>query len=85
MQSGKWRSDVWILEFEPHEAKRNDPLMGWVGSGDTLAQVKLRFSSKAEAETYARHAGLDAEVIAPNPPKLIKQNYANRFAFDRVR
>ena len=34
-QSGKARSNLWILEAEPTEGKRPDPLMGWAGSGDT--------------------------------------------------
>ena len=34
MQSGKARTDQWILDFVPAEAKKPDPLMGWAGSGD---------------------------------------------------
>jgi len=85
MQSGKARMKKWILEFEPGEAKTLDPLMGWVGSGDTRAQVKLRFDSQDEALAYAERAGLDAQVIAPHEPKMVMKSYADRFAFDRVR
>ncbi|OYZ24292.1 MAG: ETC complex I subunit, partial [Novosphingobium sp. 16-62-11] len=53
MQSGKARTSDWILEFEPAEAKRPDPLMGWAGSGDTQAQVVLAFASQDEAQAYA--------------------------------
>lgn len=85
MQSGKIRTKKWVLEFEPTEAKSLDPLMGWAGSGDMRAQVKLRFDSAEDAQAYAERAGLDAEVIAARAPKLMLRGYADRFAFDRVR
>ena len=53
MQSGKARTDEWVLEFEQPEARHADPLMGWTGSGDTQAQVQLTFPSKEEAKAYA--------------------------------
>ena len=31
MQSGRYRTDRWILELDPAEAKRPDPLTGWAG------------------------------------------------------
>ena len=53
MQSGRARTDEWVLEFEQSEARRADPLMGWTGSSDTQAQVQLTFPSKEEAKAYA--------------------------------
>ena len=79
MQSGKARTDDWLLEFEPAMAKRPDPLMGWAGSGDTQAQVVLSFGSEAEAVAYAARYGIEAHVI-PTPPKRLKlQSYADNF------
>ena len=44
MQSGKARTDEWVLEFVPSRAtSKPDPLMGWAGSGDTQVQVQLNF------------------------------------------
>lgn len=85
MQSGKARTKKWVLEFEPAEAKSLDPLMGWAGSGDMRAQVKVRFDSAEEAQAYADRVGLDAEVIATRAPKIILRDYSARFAYDRVR
>ena len=85
MQSGKARTKKWVLEFEPAEAKSLDPLMGWAGSGDMRAQVKLRFDSAESAQAYAERIGLDAEVIAARAPKLLLRAYADRFAYNRVR
>ena len=79
MQSGKARTDEWVLEFEQSEARRPDPLMGWTGSGDTQAQVSLTFPSKEAAKEYAERYGISARVHA-TPTKALKlQAYADNF------
>jgi hypothetical protein len=79
MQSGRARTDEWLLEFEPAEAKRADPLMGWAGSGDTQAQVTLTFASADEALAYAGKYGIEAHVLPTPPRKLKLQSYADNF------
>ena len=79
MQSGRARTDGWVLEFVPAEAKKPDPLMGWAGSGDMQQQVVLSFVSAAEAEAYAAKYGIAARVIATPPRKLKIQAYADNF------
>lgn len=79
MQSGKARTDQWVLEFVPAEAKRPDPLMGWAGSGDTQAQVVLTFADCAEAQAYADKYGIAARVQATPPRRLKLQAYADNF------
>lgn len=79
MQSGKARTDEWVLEFEQSEARKPDPLMGWTGSGDTQAQVVLTFPTRDEAQAYADRYGIPARVHA-TPPKALKiQAYADNF------
>jgi hypothetical protein len=79
MQSGKARTDQWILEFEPAEAKKPDPLMGWAGSGDMQSQVRLTFESLPAAQAYAAKYGIAARVHLP-PHKTLKiQAYADNF------
>lgn len=79
MQSGKALTDQWILEFEQSEAREADPLMGWTGSGDTQAQVVLKFATREEAQAYAAKYGIAARVHA-TPPKTLKlQAYADNF------
>ena len=79
MQSGKALIDQWILEFVPAEAKRPDPLMGWAGSGDTQAQVVLKFASRDEAQAYADRHGIEARAVATPPRRLKLQAYADNF------
>lgn len=78
-QSGKARAATWILEHEPSEAKRPDPLMGWAGSGDTEQQVRLSFASLEQARAYATRQGLIATVVPAARPRLILQSYAENF------
>lgn len=79
MQSGKYRTDRWQLEFEPTEAKKPDPLTGWAGSGDTQEQVRLTFATLEEAIAYCQREGLDYHVV-PTPQKTLKlQSYADNF------
>ncbi|NLR39045.1 ETC complex I subunit [Novosphingobium sp. ERW19] len=79
MQSGKARTSDWLLEFEPAEARRPDPLMGWAGSGDTHSQVTLAFNSQEEAQAYADRYGIEVRVIPTPPRKLKLQSYADNF------
>ena len=53
---------VVILEFEPQSAPFIEPLMGWVGSTDPMAQMRLAFSTREAAVAYAQRQGLDYEV-----------------------
>lgn len=79
MQSGRARTDEWVLEFEPAEAKRPDPLTGWAGSGDTREQVRLSFPTVEAAQAYAEREGLAFTVI-PAPTRTLKlQAYADNF------
>jgi hypothetical protein len=79
MQSGKALVDQWILEFAPAEARKPDPLMGWAGSGDTQAQVQLKFASQEDAQAYAEKYGITARVSVTPAKRLKIQAYADNF------
>ncbi|QNQ12120.1 ETC complex I subunit [Sphingomonas alpina] len=79
MQSGRARTQAWVLEFEPAEAKRPDPLTGWAGSGDTRDQVRLNFPTLEAATAYAEREGLGFQVVAAPERKLKLQAYADNF------
>ena len=79
MQSGRSGTDRWVLEFQPAEAKRPDPLTGWAGSGDTRGQVSLSFPTVDAAKAYAAKNGITVTVITA-PAKVLKlQAYADNF------
>ena len=85
MQSGTARTQLWVLEFAPAEARAVDPLMGWTSSGDTESQVRLQFPTRDAAEDYARMRGIDADVIEPKArkPVIRPRGYGENFATDR--
>ena len=79
MQSGTARTEDWVLEFVPAEARKADPLMGWAGSGDTQVQVELTFATLDAVRAYAAKKGISTTYI-PTPPKTLKlQTYADNF------
>ena len=79
MQSGKARTDDWVLEFERSEAQRPDPLMGWAGSGDVRDQLRLGFPSREAAVAHCERQGWDY-VVVPAPAKTLKlQAYSDNF------
>ena len=85
MQSGTAKTLVWVLEFAPTSSREVDPLMGWTSSGDTQAQVRLRFETREAALAYAADQGIEADVIEPKPRRAIirTRGYGENFATDR--
>jgi hypothetical protein len=84
MQSGYAGTRDWVLEFAPAERRVADPLMGWISSGDTEAQLRLRFATREEAVAYAEQQGLHYEVAQPHGRKLRPKAYADNFRFGRI-
>jgi len=65
MTSGMGCTKWWRLVFEPRFPPFTEPLMGWTGSRDPLAQVELRFPTLESALAYARREGLRYVVHTP--------------------
>ena len=78
MQSGRGKSNKWILEFETRDPTRN-PLMGWESSNDTLSELILEFSSKELAIEYAKKNKINVEIIEPKKRKIVVKSYADNF------
>ena len=79
MQSGRYGTGSWVLEFERQDAMRADPLMGWAGSRDTKTQVTLSFPTLDAAKAYAEKQGLSYHVVPAAPRVLKLQSYADNF------
>ena len=84
MQSGRAKTNSWMMEFEPRDAARPDPLMGWSGSADTSKQVRLSFDSKEDAIAYAEKHGHSYTIQEERVRKIKPKAYADNFAFNRV-
>ena len=79
MQSGKARTDEWVLEFESSRRKRPDPLTGWSGGADPQEQVRLSFPDREAAMAYAERNGIQYHLVPTTPVKLKLQSYADNF------
>ena len=83
MQSGRGRTKQWLVEFEPGTQAQNDPLMGWVGQGDTRNQVKMRFETSGEAVAFCTKRGLSYQVIQPKARRVHLKTYSDNFSYTR--
>ena len=79
MQSGRARTDRWVLEFEQAAAPHADPLTGWAGSNDTRNQIRLTFPTLEAATAYAKKEGVAYHVVPAPERKLKLQAYADNF------
>ncbi|TVQ29074.1 MAG: ETC complex I subunit [Geminicoccaceae bacterium] len=79
VSSGKAKSRVWLLEMEPCERREADSLMGWVGSGDTTAQVTMRFPTKEAAIAFAKREGIEYTVEDPHERLIKPKSYSDNF------
>ena len=82
MQSGRAK-DSWVLEYASEAARQADSLMGWIGGGDTQAQVKLSFDSKEDAIAYAERNGIPFDVELPRDRIVRPKAYADNFSYKR--
>jgi hypothetical protein len=83
MQSGPAGQD-WMLVFAPSEKRVADPLMGWIGSGDTESQLRLQFATRDEAVGYAEREGIAYDVELPHVRKTRPKSYSDNFKFGRT-
>jgi ETC complex I subunit conserved region len=84
MQSGRAGTHQWVVEFEPSAPRVPDPLMGWIGSSDTQAQVRLHFNTREEAVAYAEKCGIAYDQELPQARRVKPKAYADNFRFGRI-
>ena len=84
MQSGRARTHAWVLDFERRSASTIDPLMGWTGSADMVAdEVRLSFATREQAEAYAKRRDIAYTVEEAAARTIRPKSYASNFRWDR--
>ena len=83
MQSGQAKTGHWVLEFDPAQPRKIDPLMGYTTSGDMKSQIRLTFATREEAIAYAEKNGIAYRVQEPKEAKRWQISYAENFRYDR--
>ena len=79
MQSGKAKTQYWLMEYERSEPQYIEPLMHWVGRDSTRPQVIMRFNTQAAAVDFANRNGWDYKVELPYHRKSVAKSYADNF------
>ena len=81
MQSGRAKTDIWVLEYETLGGRGPEALMGWTQSKDTLNQVKINFDTQEEAIRFAEDKGWSYRVKKPHERKVKPRNYGDNFKY----
>ena len=82
-QSGTKKSEKWVLEFKRVSRTEIEPLMNWTSSSDTQNQVKMKFSTKELAISYAKKNSIDYNVKEPKKHKIKPKSYSDNFSYDK--
>jgi hypothetical protein len=69
----------WVMEFASERPQHADPLTGWAGGAEPLAQVRIVFPTREAAVAYCEREGLPFAVQEDPPRKLLLQSYADNF------
>jgi hypothetical protein len=83
MQSGKARTQKWLLEFDQVQPRSIDPIMGYTTASDTQMQVNLKFDTSEDAISYAERNGIAYRLMAVNKAKRRKMSYTDNFDYYR--
>jgi len=82
MQSGRAKSQEWLLEYESG-AIAPESLMGWQSTADTSGQVRMTFDTREEAIDFARRNAIPHQVIEPREPRRVIRSYSDNFSYRR--
>nr|CAG4652169.1 EOG090X0DNW [Triops cancriformis] len=82
MQSGTNNTHTWKMEFDTRERWEN-PLMGWVSTGDPISNLQLNFSNKEEAIAHCEKHGYEWYVVEKSEKKPKVKNYGANFAWSK--
>jgi hypothetical protein len=81
MQSGRGRTQEWVLEYETVSARKPEALMGWSSSQDTLNQVRMQFDTMQEAVAFAEKNGWEYAVSLAHERRVVPRNYVDNFKY----
>ena len=81
MQSIHAKKPRWVLECELPTKRVPEPLMGWVSSGDTFNQIKLKFPTKEDAIAHAKKQGWEYSVLVERDRRVKPRNYMDNFKY----
>lgn len=81
MQSGRAKSEGWVLEAVLSTSRRPDPVMGWTSCGDTDGEIRMSFPTLEGALDFARKNEWEALVLPDRERRIRPRNYADNFRY----
>ena len=81
MQSGKAKTQEWLLEYELETPRIPESLIGWVSAKDTLNQIRIPFESKSAAIAFAETQNWPYTVQFPKQRHVQPKNYMDNFKY----
>jgi hypothetical protein len=81
MQSGRTKTEDWVLEYEAKTAHVPGGVMRWTTAGDTLSQVKIKFPSAEDAVRFAEKKGWAYQVQPAQDRTVRPRNYVDNFRY----
>ncbi len=78
-QSGRAKQGVWTLEIQGTPGSIRDLQTTWNSTSDTLRQIKVTFTSFAEAKAYADRHQLFYIVDEAKSSRMRRRTYAENF------
>lgn len=81
MQSGRAKTERWILEYEVDGCRAPEALMGWTSAGDTLNQVRMQFDTAEDAVAHAERQGWGYSVEPVRERRVKPRNYSDKFKY----
>jgi len=82
MQSGTNATQKWRLEFDAWERWEN-PLMGWISTGDPLSNLIVEFSDLEDAIAYCEKNKWNFEVEQPQKLRRLKKSYGANYSWNK--
>ncbi|WP_309141033.1 NADH dehydrogenase ubiquinone Fe-S protein 4 [Novosphingobium sp. G106] len=71
VQGRRARRGQWRVRFRPRWGPSADTLTGWIGGGDPLDTIELRFADRPSAEGYCQRQGLAYTCAAETPGRKV--------------
>lgn len=79
MQSGRGKQGRWHIDFQEDSKAYQEPVMGWVGSRQTLSQLQLSFQTLEAAVAYLKQKQIPYVVEEKKEPPLKGKSYSDNF------
>ncbi len=85
MQSGRAKTEAWVIEPAQETAREPEPLMGWLAAGDTFSGLQgvMRFGSRDEAIAFVQKQGWSYTVSEPSERRVKPRSNLENFRIVR--